>query len=146
MLGWAATGMAGGWFFLQGEQIRERLVESDKKADAQAVAIADLQQKLSDFGAKPPRPAGSELPDAAGWGLGIWWLATPCGRIWGHTGGAGGYSTYSWHSADGRRQVTLAENLANYAAPGQVHPIDRARDAFLTTAMCGPKAPVYDWP
>jgi D-alanyl-D-alanine carboxypeptidase len=86
------------------------------------------------------------LPDAAGWGLGIWWLATPCGRVWGHTGGEGGHSTYSWHSADGRRQVTLAENLVNYAAPGQIHPIDRARDAFLTTAMCGPNAPVYDWP
>jgi D-alanyl-D-alanine carboxypeptidase len=91
-------------------------------------------------------PIIPELPDAAGWGLGIWWLATPCGRVWGHTGGEGGHSTYSWHSADGRRQVTLAENLVNYAAPGQVHPIDQARDAFLTNAMCGPEAPVFHWP
>jgi D-alanyl-D-alanine carboxypeptidase len=87
-----------------------------------------------------------DLPEAAGWGLGILWLATPCGRVWGHTGGAVGYTTKSWHSADGRRQVTLAENLSEYAAPGEIHPIDRARDAFLTTAMCGPRAPTYHWP
>jgi D-alanyl-D-alanine carboxypeptidase len=86
------------------------------------------------------------MPEVAGWGLGIWWLATPCGRVWGHTGGSVGYSTYSWHSADGSRQVTLAENLILYAAPGQVHPIDRARDAFLTSAMCGPDTPVFHWP
>lgn len=87
-----------------------------------------------------------DQPEAAGWGLGILWLASPCGRVWGHTGGVVGYSTYSWHSADGRRQVTLAENLIGYAAPGQLHPIDQAQDVFLTTAMCGPGAPVYHWP
>jgi D-alanyl-D-alanine carboxypeptidase len=86
------------------------------------------------------------VPEAAGWGLGILWLATPCGRVWGHTGEVVGYSTYSWHSTDGRRQVTQGENLILYAAPGEAHPIDRARDAFLTTAMCGPQAPVHDWP
>jgi D-alanyl-D-alanine carboxypeptidase len=85
-------------------------------------------------------------PEAAGWGLGILWLATPCGRVWGHTGEVVGYSTYSWHSPDGRRQVTQAENLILYAAPGELHPIDQARDALLTTAACGPEAPVYDWP
>jgi D-alanyl-D-alanine carboxypeptidase len=86
------------------------------------------------------------MPEVAGWGLGILWLATPCGRVWGHFGQEVGYATNSWHSADGRRQVTQAENLILYAAPGEVHPIDQARDAFLTTAMCGPQAPVYDWP
>ena len=86
------------------------------------------------------------VPSIAGYGLGIMWLATPCGRVWGHLGGVVGYSTNSWHSADGRRQVTQAENLIQYAAPGEVHPIDQARDAFLTTAMCGPQAPVFDWP
>jgi D-alanyl-D-alanine carboxypeptidase len=86
------------------------------------------------------------VPEVAGYGLGILWLATPCGRVWGHMGGVVGYSTSSWHSADGRRQVTQAENLILYAAPGEFHPIDQARDAFLTTAMCGPQAPVHDWP
>ena len=83
------------------------------------------------------------LPEAAGYGLGIFWLATPCGRVWGHFGEAVGYSTNSWHSADGRRQVTLAENLILYAAPGEIHPIDQARDAFLSAALCGPQAPVF---
>ena len=91
-------------------------------------------------------PIIPDMPEVAGWGLGILWLATPCGRVWGHTGGVVGYSTYSWHSVDGRRQVTLAENLIEYATPGPAHPIDQARDAFLTTAICGPDAPVYHWP
>jgi D-alanyl-D-alanine carboxypeptidase len=86
------------------------------------------------------------LPEVAEYGLGILWLATPCGRVWGHMGEEVGYSTSSWHSPDGRRQVTQAENLILYAAPGEVHPIDQARDAFLTTAMCGPQVPVHDWP
>jgi D-alanyl-D-alanine carboxypeptidase len=86
------------------------------------------------------------LPEVAGYGLGIFWLATPCGRVWGHFGQEVGYSTNSWHSADGRRQVTLGENLILYAAPGEVHPIDQARDAFLTTAVCGSQFPVHDWP
>jgi D-alanyl-D-alanine carboxypeptidase len=81
----------------------------------------------------------ASMPEAAGYGLGIFWLATPCGRVWGHSGGVVGHTTNSYHSADGRRQVTQAENLILYAAPGQIHPIDQARDAFLTTAQCGPQ-------
>jgi D-alanyl-D-alanine carboxypeptidase len=79
-------------------------------------------------------------PEAAGYGLGIAWLATPCGQFWGHGGGVLGHTTNSYHSADGRRQVTQAENLSHYATPGEVHPIDPARDAFLSTAVCGPLA------
>ncbi len=77
------------------------------------------------------------MPEAAGYGLGIAWLATPCGRFWGHGGGVVGQTTNSYHSTDGRRQVTQAENLSQYATPGEVHPIDPARDAFLSTAVCG---------
>jgi D-alanyl-D-alanine carboxypeptidase len=29
-------------------------------------------------------------PEVAGWGLGILWLVTPCGRVWGHMGGVVG--------------------------------------------------------
>jgi D-alanyl-D-alanine carboxypeptidase len=75
-------------------------------------------------------------PDAGGYGLGIFWLATPCGPVWGHSGGVVGHTTYSLHSADARRQVTQAENLIRYAAPGEQHPIDQARSAFLLTALC----------
>jgi D-alanyl-D-alanine carboxypeptidase len=85
-------------------------------------------------------PIEPSVPEAAGYGLGIYWRATPCGRIWGHDGGVVGHTTYSLHSADGRRQVTLAENLIRYAAPGEAHPIDQARDAFIATALCGPQA------
>jgi D-alanyl-D-alanine carboxypeptidase len=48
-----------------------------------------------------------------------------------------GQTTNSYHSPDGRRQVTEAENLTMYATPGELHPIDQARDAFLTAAVCG---------
>jgi D-alanyl-D-alanine carboxypeptidase len=83
-------------------------------------------------------PMEPSMPEVAGYGLGIYWRATSCGRIWGHDGGVIGHTTYSLHSADGRRQVTLAENLIRYAAPGEAHPIDQARDAFIGTALCGP--------
>ena len=83
-------------------------------------------------------------PEAAGYGLGIAWLATPCGRFWGHGGGVVGQTTNSYHSADGRRQVTQAENLSQYATPGELHPIDPARDAFLSTAVCGQLAAAGD--
>ena len=49
-----------------------------------------------------------------------------------------GQTTNSYHGADGRRQVTQAENMSRYGTPGEVHPIDPARDAFLSTAVCGP--------
>jgi len=83
-------------------------------------------------------------PEAAGYGLGIAWLATPCGRFWGHGGGVVGQTTNSYHSPDGRRQVTQAENMSQYATPGEVHPIDPARDAFLSTAVCGPLSTTGD--
>ena len=82
-------------------------------------------------------PVEPSMPDFGGYGLGIYWLTTPCGRMWGHSGGVVGHTTNSFHSADAHRQVTEAENLILYAAPGEVHPIDQARSAFLTTAMCG---------
>lgn len=82
-------------------------------------------------------PMEPTLPEAGGYGLGVFWLATPCGPMWGHSGGVVGHTTNSFHSRDARRQVTEAENLILYAMPGEVHPIDTARDAFLTAAVCG---------
>jgi D-alanyl-D-alanine carboxypeptidase len=76
-----------------------------------------------------------------GYGLGLYAVDLPCGRVWGHDGATIGHAMISWHSPDGRRQVTLAENMRFYAPPGEVHPIDRARAAFLLTALCGPQAP-----
>ncbi len=82
-------------------------------------------------------PVEPSMPDFAGYGLGIAWITTPCGRRWGHSGMVIGQTTNSYHSPDGRRQVTEAENLTMYATPGELHPIDQARDAFLTAAVCG---------
>src|SRR4029450_8851783 len=50
-------------------------------------------------------------PEAAGYGLGIAWVAIPCGRFWGHGGGVVGHTTNSYHSADRRRPGTQGENL-----------------------------------
>jgi D-alanyl-D-alanine carboxypeptidase len=77
-------------------------------------------------------------PAAAGYGLGVFWVATPCGPAWGHDGVALGYQTLSLHSADGRRQATVALNLTHYQeTPDQAHPIDVAVARFALAALCG---------
>jgi D-alanyl-D-alanine carboxypeptidase len=73
------------------------------------------------------------------YGLGIYSVDLPCGPVWGHDGGTIGHLTVSWHSPDGRRQVTLAQNMAFYRNPGQDHPIDAATWRFLIGALCGPQ-------
>ncbi|WP_250036971.1 serine hydrolase domain-containing protein [Paractinoplanes maris] len=73
-----------------------------------------------------------------GYGLGLYAVDLPCGRVWGHDGGTIGHLAISWHSPDARRQVTLALNMAFYrTSPTEPHPIDVAVNDFLTTAMCG---------
>ncbi|HWH00660.1 MAG TPA: serine hydrolase domain-containing protein [Pilimelia sp.] len=81
-------------------------------------------------------PMVPDAPQVGGYGLGIYWLRTPCGTFWGHDGGVIGHTTISLHSPDGRRQVSLAENLAFYQTPGELHPIDEARGRFLDAALC----------
>ncbi|BCY11643.1 serine hydrolase [Actinoplanes sp. L3-i22] len=66
-------------------------------------------------------------------GLGLSYAALPCGPAWGHTGTVIGHSTYTFHLADGTRQVTLDENLIQYTAPG----IAAARARFIVAALCG---------
>jgi D-alanyl-D-alanine carboxypeptidase len=43
----------------------------------------------------------------AGYGLGIFTVDTPCGAIWGHTGGIPGYVTISYHDRAGTRSTLL---------------------------------------
>ncbi len=78
-------------------------------------------------------PVDPNDPEGAGYGLGIFWIATPCGIRWGHNGAVIGQSTDSYHSADGRRQVTVAQNLNFIASPE----IIAAHNAFLNAAVCG---------
>jgi D-alanyl-D-alanine carboxypeptidase len=80
-------------------------------------------------------PFEASMPEQRGYGLGLYWLPTPCGPAWGHNGGVLGYSTDSYHSVDARRQVSAAQN-ANSA------PLDQAYEVhgtFLGTALCGPQ-------
>ncbi|THV29102.1 serine hydrolase domain-containing protein [Glycomyces paridis] len=55
----------------------------------------------------------------------------------GHTGGGVGHTTYSFHSLDGQRQVTLTWNLDN--SHGTVDPdeLQRTQDEFIAAALCG---------
>ncbi len=72
-------------------------------------------------------------PDAAGYGLGLLWIGLPGGvRAWGHDGGAIGHTTLSLHAS---RDLTMAENMTFYSAPGQVHPIDIARAQFVLATL-----------
>ncbi|BCJ61957.1 D-alanyl-D-alanine carboxypeptidase [Micromonospora endophytica] len=82
-------------------------------------------------------PMLPDLPEAAGYGLGIYSLRTPCGEFWGHDGAVIGHLTYSLHSRDGTRQVSSGINLSHYQIGlPDPHPIDIAWQTFLLTAMC----------
>jgi D-alanyl-D-alanine carboxypeptidase len=85
-------------------------------------------------------PMDPDAPEAAGYGLGLLWLATPCGRVWGHDGGVIGHGTMSLHRIAAHRQTSLAENMTYYAQPS---PIDEARWAFLLAALCGPDTDLH---
>lgn len=55
----------------------------------------------------------------------------------GHTGGGVGHTTYSFHSLDGQRQVTLTWNLDNSHAHVDPDELQRTQDAFIAAALCG---------
>ncbi|MEV4343966.1 serine hydrolase domain-containing protein [Actinoplanes sp. NPDC049596] len=91
---------------------------------------------------KPAQLAAMQttVPDGTGggYGLGLYYVDLPCGRVWGHDGGTIGHVTVSWHSADGRRQVSYAQSMSFYqTSPTEPHPIDVAVSDFLVTALCG---------
>jgi D-alanyl-D-alanine carboxypeptidase len=77
------------------------------------------------------------------YGLGLHRRDIPgCGTFWGHDGSAWGAGTVSFTRADGRRQMSVAVNLARWNrldASGQPkpHPIDKALSALEEQAMCG---------
>jgi D-alanyl-D-alanine carboxypeptidase len=77
-----------------------------------------------------------------GYGLGLYSVELPCGVFWGHDGGTVGHQTVSWHSADGRRQMTYAQSMAFYqTSPTEPHPIDLAAGQFFLAALCGGEQP-----
>jgi D-alanyl-D-alanine carboxypeptidase len=82
-------------------------------------------------------PTDPADPEGLRYGLGLLSVPGPCGRGWGHDGGVIGQIALSLHSLDGRRQLTVAENMAFYQTPGQPHPIDAARGDLIVEALCG---------
>ncbi|BCB77025.1 hypothetical protein Pflav_034350 [Phytohabitans flavus] len=88
-------------------------------------------------------PSDPAQPDAGGYGLGLYWVTTPCGPAWGHDGGVVGQITLSMHSPDGSRQLSLATNLSHYQIGlPELHPIDAAWINMLVAGICpaGPAA------
>ncbi|WP_308164485.1 serine hydrolase domain-containing protein [Nonomuraea sediminis] len=75
------------------------------------------------------------------YGLGLQKVEIPgCGTFWGHEGTAWGAVTMSLASADGKRQLSVALNLARWNEPDssgrpQRHPIDDALSAFTRQAL-----------
>ncbi|WP_219463412.1 serine hydrolase domain-containing protein [Nonomuraea rhizosphaerae] len=74
----------------------------------------------------------------AGYGLGLSYTALPCGPAWGHIGGVVGHGTFTFHSADGSRHLTLAENLTFPPGTSQPATIGKARVNVIISALCGP--------
>jgi D-alanyl-D-alanine carboxypeptidase len=82
-------------------------------------------------------PMSAAFPSAAGYGLGIYWVLSRSGRMWGHGGLAIGHTFFSFHTEDGHTmQMTQLENLNFYESLAQysqvipTQPIDIARTQF----------------
>ncbi|MFD9327935.1 serine hydrolase domain-containing protein [Streptomyces sp. NPDC060065] len=77
------------------------------------------------------------------YGLGLQKVTIPgCATFWGHDGTVWGALTMSWTRADGKRQMSVAMNLARWNkldASGipQHHSIDDALSTLYQQAMCG---------
>lgn len=97
----------------------------------QLLSAATLDEMLTTV------PFLPELPQAGGYGLGIYSLPTACGEFWGHDGAVIGHLTYSMHSRDGSRQMSSGVNLSHYQLGlPDTHPIDIAWQTFVITAIC----------
>jgi len=71
-----------------------------------------------------------------GYGLGIDNMRI-CGQtVWGHVGNVPGYRTYSYSTADARRQITISAGRGLTAGPD----MDAAVSAMIATEFCGTKA------
>ena len=71
-----------------------------------------------------------ELDPMYGYGLGLFTIETPCGRIWGHDGGIPGYTTIAWNDESGRRGMVVG------LPTEQDEAIAAAFETVLATAVC----------
>jgi D-alanyl-D-alanine carboxypeptidase len=70
--------------------------------------------------------------DGGRYGLGMFLMTTTCGtRVYGHDGDALAYQSWSYSTADARRQVTIA------LTPNFRSDLDDAVDAYLDKVFCG---------
>jgi D-alanyl-D-alanine carboxypeptidase len=76
-----------------------------------------------------------------GYGLGLYSIDTPCGRVWGHDGGVPGYITIAWNDESGHRGFALGlptlpdESIGNALADAI---------GIATCRMLGQPAPEID--
>ena len=71
-----------------------------------------------------------QLDPVSGYGLGISYLRTLCGTIWGHNGGVPGYNSFASNSRDGKRNFVM---MITAEPDGQTGPL---LDLALNTATC----------
>ncbi|GAA3628412.1 serine hydrolase domain-containing protein [Kineosporia mesophila] len=81
-----------------------------------------------------------EFGGLGGYGLGLYWMDTPCGRVWGHDGATLGNSSTTFTTADGGQTYATDTTTRLYAAD----PADPRLQTFAfayseaqVTAMCG---------
>ncbi|WP_086821506.1 serine hydrolase [Allokutzneria sp. NRRL B-24872] len=67
------------------------------------------------------------------YGLGLHKVTTSCGTFWGHDGSVWGAQALSLTSADGRRQLSYALNLAHWT---KLDRLDQALESFTQKALC----------
>ncbi|GAA2997860.1 serine hydrolase domain-containing protein [Actinokineospora diospyrosa] len=65
-----------------------------------------------------------------GYGLGIYYIDTPCGRVWGHAGDFPGYHTIAYQDRTGRRSATLMVATDLDQDPGSLF------DKTVNTMVC----------
>jgi D-alanyl-D-alanine carboxypeptidase len=66
------------------------------------------------------------------YGLGVMEISTPCGTVWGHTGGLPGYSSHVFADRTGTRSVTVLTTRMELFAPEN----SAAEKALFNAAVC----------
>jgi D-alanyl-D-alanine carboxypeptidase len=88
---------------------------------------------------RPVSPDLEAIMPGTRYGLGIFERPLPCGgTYWSHPGGWAGYITDNGVTADGRRSVVLSVNSVLGTAPDDFVRQQRAADALVEGALCGP--------
>ncbi|WP_033436472.1 serine hydrolase domain-containing protein [Saccharothrix sp. NRRL B-16314] len=85
------------------------------------------QEQLRDMLSTVPQDQGTDR-----YGLGVMEISTPCGTVWGHTGGLPGYSSYNFADRTGTRTVSVLTTRMKLFAPENA----AAEKALFEAAVC----------